>query len=214
MLYLLAIVAGIILGVWASLKVGKLLWENEKQCSEANVVSASYQAKYELLQEIIVQEKREKMAAFDMTFRALQIASNNAQNTQLYPKPLPSLGLSEANTAENAVYTPNLTPNSENGQIGDVKTASNLVLKKGVRQWLISKEAKLFEGKTNIAIEIEGIKYTCDYSQENGKTNKVSTLPLHLGKCNLPDCNANFLTQEPSSKYCCEQHKNQNNNSK
>jgi len=212
--YFLAILVGIGFGVWASLKVGKLLWENEKQCSEANAASAGYQAKYELLQEIIVQEKREKMAAFDMTFRALQIASNSVQPTQLYPKPLPSLGVSEANTVENAVYTPNLTANPENKQVGEGKKASNLALKKGVRDWLIAKDAKVFEGRTNVVIEIEGIKYTCDYSQEKGKTVKVSTLPLHLGKCNLPDCNANFITQEPSAKYCCEQHKNQNNNNK
>lgn len=215
MVYLLSIIVGIAIGIWGCIKVGALLWENERQAAEARAESAANQARYELLQEVVIQTNREKAKAFEMFFQVAEIATQNMRPpTQIYPKPLPSLGLSEANPQENAVYTPNLAPNPENREVGENKPKSNLALKTGVREWLIGKDAKLFEGKINVAVEIEGVKYTCDYSQEKGKTNKVSTLPLYLGKCLLNECNSNFLSKEQSSKFCCEQHKNQHNNSK
>ena len=212
--YFLAILFGTFVGIWLSLKVGKMLWENEKQNAEANAVSAANQAKYEMLQEYIIQEKREKMRAFDMFFQVAEIAAKNVQNTQYYPKPLPSLGLSAEIQHLNAVYTPNTEPILQNVEVGEGAKDSNLVLKKGVSEWLRKGGARLFEGKRNIIIEMQGLKYTCDYTEEKGKTVKVSTLPLHLGKCLLPDCDANFISQEQSSKFCCDQHKNQHNNNK
>jgi len=212
MLYFIAIIGGLLLGLYIALKIGFLLYENEKAFNEAQIQSAVYQAQFNLMQEVVIDSKREKQQAYQMFFQIAEIATKNMQQpTQIYPKPLPSLGISDANSQENAVYTPYIAPNTENNQVGEGKQVSNLVLKTGVREWLLEKGAKLFEGRSNVVVEIEKLKYVCDYSQK-GKTSKVSTLPLHLGKCLLPACNANFLSQEQSSKFCCDQHKNQHHN--
>lgn len=213
MSYLIAIILGLILGLIIAFKIGFILYENEKAFNEAQTQSAVYQAQFNLMQEIVIDSKREKEKAYNMFFQVAEIATRNMQQpTQLYPKPLPSLSLIDGNSVENAVYTPSTQQNAENVQVGEGKHVSNLVLKTGVKDWLLEKGAKLFEGKNNVVVEIEKLKYVCDYSQEKGTTNKISTLPLHLGKCLLPACNANFISHEKSSKYCCDQHKNQNNN--
>lgn len=219
MLYLLAIVAGIIFGIWVSMKIGRLLWENEKQSSEANAESAANKARYELLQEYIIQEKREKIKAYEMFFQVADIAAKNMlYPSQSMPKPLPYYSQNAEIENLNGVYTPNDTIEVENKPIGEsgVKIMSKTIARKGVSEYLISQDDnyKFSETNTGVLLDIKGKRYVCEYAKEKGTTVKVSVLPLYLGKCLLSSCDNNFLTKEQSTKHCCDKHKNENHNSK
>lgn len=219
-------VIGAIFGFGLAAWIAKLILQNQQDFYENKLnsekilhdVTVQYnveRTKNDIMQEVIITQGINEKRAYEMFFKMADIAIKNAQQpTQLYPKPLPSLAVNGESNTENAVYTPNLTQNTENKQVGEGKHVSNLALKTGVADWLLSKNARLLEGKKNIVIEMNGLKYVCDYPEEKGKTNKVSDLPLHLGRCFLDSCNSNFLSTEQSSRYCCEQHKNLKNNSK
>lgn len=106
MLYFIAIIVGLILGLYIAFKIGFLLYENEKAFADTQAQSAVYQAKYELLQEFVIQEKREKQEAYNMTFKVLNIIANKVENPLPYYPQMLQTDQNSTNTAVQVQETP------------------------------------------------------------------------------------------------------------
>lgn len=194
MWYFIAIILGLILGLIIAFKIGFILYENEKEFSETKAAGAVYQAKFELLHEFIVQEKKEKIEAYNMTFKVLNMVVEKSQNPIPY---YPQIQQTAQNTPYTGVSTQAQDKNVDRG--GGTDTI-DLVLRGGVKEGEISLSAAGFNHNG----------YILPIPQKHAPVTEFGNTGVYLGSC--LQCGTHFATKHSETKFCEDACKNEYHN--
>ena len=195
MLYFIAIIGGLILGLYIAFKIGFLLYENEKAFADTQAQSAVYQAKYELLHEFVIQKKKKKMEAYDMTFRAMTIVMDKVQNPIPHYHQMLQTSQNSPNTAVQVQETPFII---------DRGGAENETIKLRYRGGLNEKDV---QSNGDGYLNCNG--YKMPIPALGADVQQFGNTGIYAGGCK--NCNNRFVTKKANtntcSEECHEQHK-------
>lgn len=182
---------------WVSYKVVSFFWKKEQEIAAQNQKSndefhavnlngAVYKAKFELLHEYIVQEKIEKQAAYELTYRLISMGIDRAnQQVPYYPQ--------IQQTAQNTPYTGVSTQQQDkNVDRGGGTDTIDLVLRGGVKEGEISLSAAGFNHNG----------YILPIPPKHAPVTEFGNTGVYLGSC--LQCGTHFATKHSETKFCGE----------